>query len=155
MSDRQLSARGFSLMELLISVSIIAILIAIGIASYATINKQSRDTKRKSDMEQIRAALEMYRSDNGFYPPVGVGSWTAASSSTDPLVGLTPSLVSTYIAAVPTDPKPAQSYMYIATNYSGGNYFGYCISVALESENPADTCTVTLPSGYTYGLKNP
>lgn len=147
--------RGFSLMELLITVSIIAILVAIGIASYATINKQSRDTKRKGDLEQIRAALEMYRSDNGYYPSVGSGTWTQASSSTDALVGLTPALVPTYIPAVPLDPKSTQQYMYIATNGSGGAYYGYCVSAALEGENPSDTCTQTLPTGHTYGIKHP
>ncbi|MBI5019120.1 prepilin-type N-terminal cleavage/methylation domain-containing protein [Candidatus Gottesmanbacteria bacterium] len=153
--DYSLPHSGFSLVELLVTVSIIAILIAIGIASYATINKQSRDAKRKSDMEQVRAALEMYRTDNGFYPSVGSGSWTAASSATDALAGLTPILVPTYMGAIPTDPKSSQSYMYLAKNAVGGVYYGYCISSQLESENPADTCTDTLPPGHTYGLKNP
>lgn len=147
--------QGFSLVELLITVSIIAILISIGIASYATINKQSRDTKRKGDLEQIRAALEMYRANNGYYPSAGTGSWVVASSATDALVGLTPALVSTYIPVVPTDPKSSQSYMYIATNASSGNYYGYCVSAQMESENPPDTCTATLPTNHTYGLKNP
>lgn len=142
-------------MELLITVSIISILISIGIASYATINKQSRDTKRKGDIEQIRAALEMYRATNGSYPSSGSGSWVVASSASDATVGLTPLLVSTYIPVVPQDPKSAQNYMYIATNASGGSYYGYCLSTSMESENPPDTCTATLPTGHTYGLKNP
>lgn len=144
---------GFSLMELLITVSIIAILIAIGIASYATINKQSRDTKRKSDLEQIRAALEMYRADNGYYPAAGSGSWVIASLATDATVGLTPYLVTTYASVVPTDPRVSQSYMYQATNSSGGHYYGYCVSAALESEDPADTCTPS--TGQNYGVKSP
>ncbi len=144
---------GFSLVELLITVSIIAILIAIGVASYATINRQSRDTKRKSDIEQIRSALEMYRADNGSYPSAGSGSWVAASSATDALIGLTPSLVSTYLSVVPRDPKSAQNYMYLASNPSGGAYYGYCLSALLESENPTDTCTPS--TGHTYGTKNP
>ncbi|MEK7073911.1 MAG: prepilin-type N-terminal cleavage/methylation domain-containing protein [Patescibacteria group bacterium] len=144
---------GFSLVELLITVSIIAILIAIGVASYATINRQSRDTKRKSDIEQIRSALEMYRADNGSYPSAGSGSWVAASSATDALIGLTPSLVSTYLSVVPRDPKSTQTYMYVASNPSGGAYYGYCLSVLLESENPTDTCTPS--TGQTYGVKNP
>lgn len=152
---RKKIVQGFSLVELLITVSIIAILISIGIASYATINKQSRDTKRKGDLEQIRAALEMYRANNGYYPSVGTGSWVVTSSATDSLVGLTPVLVPTYIPVVPTDPKPSQSYMYIATNISSGNYYGYCVSAQMESENPPDTCSTALPTNYTYGLKNP
>lgn len=144
---------GFSLVELLITVSIIAILIAIGVASYATINKQSRDTKRKSDIEQIRSSLEMYRADNGSYPSAGSGSWVAASSATDALIGLTPSLVPTYFSVVPRDPKSAQNYMYLASSPSGGFYYGYCLSTFLESENPIDTCTPS--TGHTYGVKNP
>lgn len=153
MNVMQKNRTGFSLVELLITVSIISILIAIGVASYATINRQSRDTKRKSDVEQIRSALEMYRADTGSYPSAGSGSWVVTSSTADALVGLTPDLVATYLSAIPTDPKASQSYMYLATNGSGGSYYGYCISTLLESENPIDTCTPA--TGQTYGVKNP
>lgn len=140
--------KGFTLMELLITVSIIAILIAIGIASYSTINKQSRDTKRKSDIEQIRSALEMYRADHdGAYPSVGSGAWTDAS-------GLAATLATSYILAIPSDPKgSAQPYMYEATNLSNGTYYGYCVSALLETDNPTDTCTPY--TGQTFGIKNP
>lgn len=144
--------RGFSLLELLVTISIMAILIAIGIASYSTVNKQSRDSKRKSDIEQLRSAIEMYRADNGFYPSSGSGNWVDAS---DVMNGLTVALVPSYIAVIPSDPKLTQTYQYKATNVSGGNYYGYCISTQLESEDPADTCTDTLPAGHNYGLKNP
>lgn len=137
---------GFTLMELLISVSIIAVLISIGIASYTTINKQSRDTRRKSDLEQVRSALEMYRADNGYYPSAGSGAWTAFSN-------LDTELVTTYLPAMPTDPKRTASYTYKATSVSGGNYYGYCLSAGLESEDPTDSCTPN--TGDTYGIKNP
>ena len=138
---------GFTLMELLITVSIIAILISIGIASYSTINKQSRDTKRKSDIEQIRSALEMYRADNSAYPNVGSGSWTVASD-------LSTALATTYILAIPSDPKGAtQPYMYKATDLANGVYYGYCLSSLLETENPTDTCTPY--TGQSFGIKNP
>lgn len=139
--------QGFTLMELLITVSIIAILISIGIASYSTINKQSRDTKRKSDLEQVRSALEMYRADNGYYPSVGAGTWVETST------GLTSSLVTIYLPVIPSDPRRTATYMYLATTASGGNYYGYCLSAGLESENPTDTCTPY--TGQTYGIKNP
>lgn len=145
---------GFTLMELLIAVSIIAILIAIGVASYTTVNKQSRDTKRKSDLEQIRSALEMYRADNGSYPGPGSGSWVQASVSGDQTSGLTPYLVPTNIAIIPTDPRSTQTYMYEALNPSGGKYYGYCLSASLEAETPTtNTCTPSV--GQNYGVKNP
>lgn len=139
--------RGFTLMELLITVSIIAILIAIGIASYTTINKQSRDTKRKSDIEQVRSALEMYRADNGSYPGVGSGSWTDAAD-------LSTVLATSYILAIPSDPKgAAQPYKYKATDSANSLYYGYCISAYLETEDPTDTCTPY--TGQSFGIKNP
>lgn len=137
---------GFSLMELLISVSIVSILVAIGIASYATINKQSRDTKRKGDLEQLRSALEMFRADKGYYPSFGGGLFVDAS-------GLSGDLVPTYIALIPPEPVSGQLYLYKATNASGTAYYGYCLNAKLEAENPTDSCT--LSTGMNFGVKNP
>lgn len=95
----------------------------------------------------------MYRADNGSYPSAGGGSWVVASDPDNAAVGLTPYLVATYVNGMPTDPKSAQDYMYIATNGSGGSYYGYCISTLLESENPTDTCTPY--TGQNLGQKNP
>lgn len=139
----------FTLVELLISVSIISILIAIGIASYATINKQSRDTKRKSDIEQVRSALEMYRAENGSYPATGGGIFTAVSS-------LSSDLIPTYIPSIPTDPRVVSPYIYQykATNAANGLYYGYCLSGTLESSTPTDNSCVP-DTGQNYGVKNP
>jgi general secretion pathway protein G len=137
---------GFTLMELLISISIIGILVAIGIVSFATVNRQSRDTKRKSDIEQVRSALEMYRADNGNYPSTGGGSYVDVST-------LAADLEPDYIANLPSDPLATQAYMYIATNGSGGTYYGYCISTLLEAEDPVDSCTPD--TGHNFGSKHP
>lgn len=140
---------GFTLIEILVAATILAVLAAIGFVSYASINQRSRDSKRKSDIEQVRQALEMYRSDNGYYPATGSGSWTDAS-------GLSSVLVSTYLPAIPSDPKsPDQVYRYQATNATGGNYYGYCVSALLESENPSDTCTPDTVNSHNYGVKSP
>lgn len=140
---------GFTLIEVLVAATIIAILTAVGMVSYTNINKRSRDTKRRSDMEQIRSALEMYRADNGSYPNTGGGSWSDTSN-------LSGTLVSSYMSAIPSDPKSAtQTYRYQATNLVSGNYYGYCLSSLLESENPSDTCTPDTVNTHNYGLKSP
>jgi len=141
---------GFTLLELLVTTIMIAVLTIIGIVSYSSVNKRSRDVKRKSDLEQIRSALEMYRSDNGAYPNAGAGSLTLASN-------LAGSLVSTYIPAIPDDPNGTQHYYYQGIQVNS-SYVGYCVSALLETipaTPPQSTCTVSLPSGYNYGLKNP
>ncbi|MFZ5845375.1 MAG: type II secretion system protein [Patescibacteria group bacterium] len=141
--------RGFTLVEVLVAATIIAVLTVVGVVSYASVNQRSRDTKRKSDLEQIRSALEMYRVDNGYYPNTGTGTWTDASN-------LSTALVSTYLPAIPSDPQSAtQTYRYRAINFSGGNYYGYCLSTKLESENPTDTCTPDVGSLHNYGVKSP
>ena len=146
---RQKTIRGFTLLEILVSITIVAVLTAIGIVSYSSVNKRSRDVKRKSDLEQIRSALEMYRSDNGGYPNIGAGFLSAS--------GLGTYLVDTgYMPAVPTDPSPSSGYYYDAIDTSGA-YTSYCICVNLETTTSGSesTCTVTLPGNCDYGLKSP
>jgi len=55
---------GFTLIEVMVVTTIIAILAAVGMVSYQTANQKARDGKRKADMEQIRSALEMYKADS-------------------------------------------------------------------------------------------
>lgn len=140
--------KGFTFIELLVTVTIIAVLVSVGVVSYGSVNKRSRDAKRRGDVEQLRSVLEMYRADNGSYPNAGSGSWTDASA-------LSTTLVSTYLPAIPADPKTTQTYRYQATNLSGGNYYGYCMSALLESENPTDTCTPDTVNSHNYGVKSP
>ncbi len=64
--------KGFTLIELLVVISIIGILAALGTVRYSTIEKQSRDTQRKSDLNQYRVALENYASANSLVYPYGV-----------------------------------------------------------------------------------
>lgn len=143
--------KGFTLIELLVSATIIMTLAAIGLVSYSAIAKRSRDAKRKGDIEQFRSALEMYRSDNGYYPNAGGGSWTDAQGGSSLLY--TPLVGGGYLPALPADPKSTPRYRYRATSLSGGQYYGYCLEANLEAEDPADTCSPQ--ASHNYGVKNP
>ena len=64
----QIGSRGFTLIELLIVIVIIGILSTVVIANFVGIRARARDAQRKSDLRQIQTALQLYYSDNGFYP---------------------------------------------------------------------------------------
>lgn len=59
---------GFSLIELLVVTTIIIVLATIGVVSYRTASRNSRNAKRKADLEVMRQAMIMYRSEEGAYP---------------------------------------------------------------------------------------
>lgn len=142
------NAKGFTLLEVLVSATIIAVLTSIGVVSYSSVNKRSRDVKRKADLEQIRSALEMYRADHGAYPNIGSGFLNTS--------GLSTALVTDgYTPAIPDDPATAGDYYYDAINISGV-YSSYCICGNLETTTSTQsTCTGSLPASCDYGLKSP
>ncbi|MFZ2024956.1 MAG: prepilin-type N-terminal cleavage/methylation domain-containing protein [Microgenomates group bacterium] len=141
---------GFTLMEILIAIAIIAVLTAIGIVSYGSINRNARNAKRKSDVGQMQSALELYRSDFGYYPAINTGGMAVAETLEENADFLT------YLSDVPVDPKHV-SYMYQALSENAGQYYGYCIAATLEpSDLATDTTCGTLDlGGYNYGRKNP
>lgn len=148
--------RGFTLLELLVTATLIAVLTVIGIVSYSSVNKRSRDVKRRSDLEQLRSALEMFRSDktqypgNASYPSIQDATFNDASTLGSSIVA------NNYIPSIPTDPDGKSSYYYEPSS-SNNIYNGYCVCAMLEIiPSNAGTCTsVTLPGQCNYGLKNP
>ena len=62
--------KGFTLVELLVVISIIGILATLVLLQLGTARGRARDTKRIADVAQIRSAAEQYFEDNsGEYPP--------------------------------------------------------------------------------------
>lgn len=60
--------KGFTLVELIITISIIAILSTISVISYSNYRAQARDAQRWSDISLLKTALDQYYSKNGAYP---------------------------------------------------------------------------------------
>ena len=90
--------KGFTFIELLVVITIIAVVFAAGVVSYTAISKNSRNARRGADLEAIRQALEMCRSIDGEYP-VSVYPSVVCPLSTE-IVTLT---------STPLDPKPCGS----------------------------------------------
>lgn len=59
---------GFTIVELLIVVVVIAILAAITIVSYNGITNQAHDTAVKNDITAFKKKIELYNAENSMYP---------------------------------------------------------------------------------------
>jgi len=133
-----MNKKSFTLIEILVVTTIIVLLTATAAVTYTAFLKQSRDAKRKIDLEQVRAALEMYRSNNDTYPVGSVWS-TTLNVLTTPV---------TYIQSLPSDPKNG-TYTY----YYSGTSSNYTLGTHLE--NVVTTCqslSTQCTSNCTYCL---
>ncbi len=117
--------KAFTLLELLVVISIIAILISMGIVSFSTAQQKARDAKRKSDLKEIQVALEQYYSVCGSqYPALESGFYTAISCQ-DPNIVV--------MQTIPTDPRGNSYYCPEPVNNTCTNA-SYTICAALETE---------------------
>jgi general secretion pathway protein G len=127
--------KAFTLIEILVVVTIIGMLMAVTAVSYSQFSKQSRDARRKADLEQIRAALEMYRSNNDAY-------FDFASNNCSG-IGAT---LHAYLSTVPSDPKSTQSYQCEISLDS------YTIGAFLESDSSGSCIAVGCGNSCNYCL---
>jgi general secretion pathway protein G len=71
MSQHRISrhrTRGFTLLELLTVMTILALLTTVGIVGYKHHLKRSKEAVLKEDLFQLNHALEQYKADRGKYP---------------------------------------------------------------------------------------
>lgn len=131
---------GFTFIEILVVMTIIGLLATVTAVSYSQFSKTARDGKRKSDLEQIRGALELYRANNSRYPNT-IGTCISDTGNCTP----GPSN-NVYMPRVPLDPKnPAFLYYY------SGSASDYSIAAQLEG---ISSC-ITAPGGSRCGTGNP
>ncbi len=61
-------SRGFTIVELLIVIIVIAILATLVITAYNGVQAKARDVKRQSNASEVQKAAESYNADNGRLP---------------------------------------------------------------------------------------
>ena len=113
--------RGFTLMELMITIVILGILISLGLSSYTSVNRKNRDNRRKNNLRSIATSLEAYYNDKGKYPNNGSNGEISGCSTNDNQVcvwgsAFTDSKGTVYMPKLPGDPSSTQQYYYAAVS---------------------------------------
>jgi general secretion pathway protein G len=142
-----LNEKGFSLVEVLVALSIVSFLSYIGFISYSTQLRKARDGRRQSDLEMVRGALEIYRADNREYPfAAGVGG------NYSEMIGTLNT--NNYINTLPNDPQAPTRYYYY--NSSTGTDYDLC---AFLEGSSTTACGVVVSCSASencnYGTESP
>jgi len=131
------TSKGFTLMELIVSISVIMILTTAGLGSFISAQKKARDGVRKSDLEQIQKALGLYANDFGVYPSssagliLGCGNGTAVCNWGEAFSATVNGATVTYMNRLPKEERADYSYNYW---YNSTTKTAYIFSI-LENEN--------------------
>ncbi len=124
--------RGFTLMELMVVIAIIAVLASVAIVDYSHVKGKSRDGRRAVELKELDAAAQKYFQDNYKYP----STLADLTSYFDP-------------GNFPKDPLTGFPYDY-ETNGSD-----YCLGAHMEEISNSVTCGALLNgSGDNYKISS-
>ncbi len=87
MTNKSFKKKAFTLVELLVVISIIAILTSVTLIGLNSIRKKAQDTGHLSNLRDLQLSLETYKSINGKYPEPGT------QGTTNYIVGLAPNFI--------------------------------------------------------------
>lgn len=146
--------RAFTLIELLVIIAIIGILSTIVTISVSGAKAKARDASRKTDLNAIKASLQVYYADQN--PNAYVTADTAPIDISSVIFG---GDGQTYMKTIPTDPDPSsgRSYKYQTDATPSQNFL---ISADLENDSDGQRNTQpptgfsSLPTGHDFWLQN-
>lgn len=160
---------GFTLLEILVVVSIIGILAAVVTANLMGAKASARDAERQANIRDLKNAIELYKNKYGVYPdacngPTGSGAvkwsgqinsgFSCSDGSNNYIVDLAPE----FISVLPVDPKLKGSKSgYVYTVNSDKTVFKLKAMNTVETENvdythPLKSCDIRVGLNSSGGL---
>lgn len=151
---------GFSLIELLVVISIIGLVTGVGASFVSSIQRNTRDAQREADLRVLQGALQQYYADNSFYPDTlnltSSGEFHNCTNYTPP-AGKTCTKSKVYLQNLPKDPVPGTTTPYCYrtqvsitnTNNCGAGASGLCHYYVLcaNLENPSNPVSCSCGTG--------
>jgi type II secretion system protein G len=140
--------KGFTLVELLVVITIISLLTVITVSQFQTAKKKSNDVARKGDLNAVSKALQMYFNDYGVFPATDVIVWggTFEDSSVNPAY--------VYMKKLPRENyTTAKPYCY----KTSADLKKYAIFAQLENTVDKECANTYMCNGvsYCYGIVSP
>lgn len=149
--------QGFTLIEMLIVIAIVAVLLIISIIAWQAQVSKARDAQRKAHLQRLKIAFEDYYSDNECYPAFDILE-TCQSSQLNP-----------YLDKIPCDPTTKNPYCYVTDQDNPDCFQNYRILSSLQfDDDPVitelgcdseagcgyeDICAIPgRDSGFNYGV---
>lgn len=129
--------KGFTLFELLVSISIIGLLVAVSTVSFGNMQKKGRDAKRREDMQVVQKGFEQYYSQHNYTYDSNTTCGTMLADTT------------LFPGGVPTDPKNNAVYFY---TFGCTSSTTYCVCALLEQTGSGNasnnSCTFATGGNY-------
>lgn len=104
-------SRGFTLVEIVITITVIAVVTTLPIVAYSGLQKNGRDTRRKQDLDNLNTAIIRYKNETGTYP---IGTDLSVLQDQG------------YVQNLPADPlENNPDYQYLYESADGSKYVLY------------------------------
>lgn len=138
MKNFRLGKKGFTLVELLIVIIIIAVLAAIAIPKFSNSSLRSKESALRGNLRLTRDAVDLFKADTGALPAVtaDLAVTTAPASGLD-ATGGTKAIAAAdwrgpYLQVVPLDPTDAGALGYVTTGATTGKVSAHNTGNALD-----------------------
>lgn len=139
------SQLGFTLIELMVAISIVAILSIVGIVVYTNVQKTARDSRRSQDLNSIANALESKKQAGGVvYQALTAAEFSGGVVPKDPKADSTGSDNQKYCFWGNTDVPPTPGPT--APAYTAGINWSNCTGGGVASDAPGEVIGANIPS---------